>query len=61
MNDNNEFIHAVSDTTKDINRIALRFTKVSDILELLINVDENHVKIPKLKLNEGKIEVMSEM
>lgn len=61
MNDNNEFVHAVSDTTKDINRIALRFTKVSDILELLINVDENHVKIPKLKLNEGKIEVMSEI
>lgn len=61
MNDNNEFIHAVSDTTKDINRIALRFTKISDILELLINVDKNNVKIPKFKLNGGKIEVMSEM
>lgn len=61
LNDNNEFIHAVSDTTKDINRIALRFTKIADILELLINIDENNVKIPKLKLNGGKIEVLNVM
>ena len=61
MNDDAEFIHAVSDTTKDVNRIVSRFTKVANILELLMKVDENNVEIPKLELNRGKIEVIKVM
>lgn len=61
LNDDAEFIHAVSDTTKDVNRIVSRFTKVANILELLMKVDENNVEIPKLELNRGKIEVIKVM
>ena len=61
LNDDAEFTHAVSDTTKDVNRIVSRFTKVANILELLMKVDENNVEIPKLELNRGKIEVIKVM
>ena len=33
LNDDQEFVYAVSNTTKDINRVVIRFAKVSKILE----------------------------
>ena len=47
LNDNQEFVYAVSNTTKDINRVVIRFTKVSKILEDLLKDAEDNVSIPK--------------
>lgn len=58
LNDNQEFVYAVSNTTKDINRVVIRFTKVSKILEDLLKDAEDNVSIPKFELIEGKIQVI---
>lgn len=58
LNDNQEFVYAVSNTTKDINRVVIRFTKVSKILEDLLKDAEYNVSIPKFELIEGKIQVI---
>ena len=58
LNDNQEFVYAVSNTTKDINRVVIRFTKVSKILEDLLKDAEDNVNIPKFELIEGKIQVI---
>lgn len=58
LNDDPEFVYAVSNTTKDINRVVMRFTKVSKILEDLLRGVENNVRIPKFELIEGKIQVI---
>lgn len=58
LNDNQEFVYAVSNTTKDINRVVIRFTKVSKILEDLLKDAKNNVSIPKFELIEGKIQVI---
>ena len=58
LNDNQEFAYAVSNTTKDINRVVIRFTKVSKILEDLLKDAEDNVSIPKFELIEGKIQVI---
>lgn len=58
LNDNQEFVYAVSNTTKDINRVVIRFTKVSKILEDLLKNAEDNVNIPKFELIEGKIQVI---
>lgn len=52
LNDDAEFVYAVSDTTKDINRVVLRFSKVARLIE-----DLSDVRIPKFELIEGKIQV----
>lgn len=58
LNDDQEFVYAVSNTTKDINRVVIRFTKVSKILEDLSKDAEDNVSIPKFELIEGKIQVI---
>ena len=58
LNDNQEFVYAVSNTTKDINRVVIRFAKVSEILEDLLKDAEYNVSIPKFELIEGKIQVI---
>lgn len=58
LNDDPEFVYAVSNTTKDINRVVMRFAKVSKILEDLLKGVENNVRIPKFELVEGKIQVI---
>lgn len=58
LNDNQEFVYAVSNTTKDINRVVIRFAKVSKILEDLLKNAEDNVNIPKFELIEGKIQVI---
>lgn len=58
LNDDPEFIHSVSDTTKDINRVVMRFSKVADILESVIEIEKGNVRIPRFKLIEGKIVVV---
>lgn len=58
LNDDPEFVYAVSNTTKDINRVVMRFAKVSKILEDLLKGVENNVRIPKFELIEGKIQVI---
>lgn len=58
LNEDAEFIHAVSDTTKDINRVVLRFSKVANILGSLIEIEESNVKIPRFELIEGKIVIV---
>lgn len=58
LNDDQEFVYAVSNTTKDINRVVIRFTKVSKILKDLLKDAENNVNIPKFELIEGKIQVI---
>jgi uncharacterized protein with ParB-like and HNH nuclease domain len=58
LNDDQEFVYAVSNTTKDINRVVIRFAKVSKILEDLLKNAENNVNIPKFELIEGKIQVI---
>ncbi len=58
LNDDQEFVYAVSNTTKDINRVVIRFTKVSKILEDLLKDAEDNVNIPKFELIEGKIQVI---
>lgn len=58
LNDDQEFVYAVSNTTKDINRVVIRFTKVSKILEDLLKDAEDNVSIPKFELIEGKIQVI---
>lgn len=58
LNDDQEFVYAVSNTTKDINRVVIRFTKLSKILEDLLKDAEDNVNIPKFELIEGKIQVI---
>lgn len=58
LNDDQEFVYAVSNTTKDINRVVIRFAKVSKILEDLLKDAEDNVNIPKFELIEGKIQVI---
>lgn len=58
LNDDQEFVYAVNNTTKDINRVVIRFTKVSKILEDLLKDAEDNVNIPKFELIEGKIQVI---
>lgn len=58
LNDDPEFVYAVSNTTKDINRVVMRFAKVSKILEDLLKGVENNVRIPKFELVEGEIQVI---
>ena len=58
LNDNQEFVYAVSNTTKDINRVVIRFTKVSKILEDLLKDAEDNISIPKFELIEGKLQVI---
>ena len=58
LNDEQEFVYAVSNTTKDINRVVIRFAKVSKILEDLLKNAEDNVNIPKFELIEGKIQVI---
>lgn len=58
LNDDQEFVYAVSNTTKDINRVVIRFAKVSKILEDLLKNAEDNVNIPKFELIEGKIQVI---
>lgn len=57
LNDDIEFVHAVNDTTKDINRVVLRFSKVADILVALSENKESKIELPKFELVEGRIEV----
>ena len=58
LNYDQEFVYAVSNTTKDINRVVIRFAKVSKILEDLLKNAEDNVNIPKFELIEGKIQVI---
>ena len=53
-----DFAYLTSNTTKDINRVVIRFTKVSKILEDLLKDAEDNVSIPKFELIEGKIQVI---
>ena len=58
LNDNSMFIHAVSDTTKEIHRVDLRFSLIADLLETVIGKEKSHVKIPRLALEEGRFVVV---
>lgn len=53
LNDDKDFIRSVGDTTKDINRIIIRFKKIHDIL-----ADITGVCLPELQLINGKIRVI---
>ena len=52
------FIHAVSDTTKEIHRVDLRFSLIADLLETVIGKEKSYVKIPRLALEEGRFVVV---
>lgn len=58
LNDNSMFIHAVSDTTKEIHRVDLRFSLIADLLETVIGKEKSYVKIPRLALEEGRFVVV---
>lgn len=53
LNDDPDFIYAVSDTTKDINRIVIRFRKVQSILCQVTGMN-----LPELQLVNGRIKVI---
>lgn len=59
MNDDQEFIYAVSDTTKESSRVVLRFNKLSDILLDFSSIKNQGINIPQFRLEEGKIVVDS--
>lgn len=53
LNKDPEFNYSVSDTTKDINRLVMRFKKIHDILS-----EMTKEKLPSLVLVKGKIKVI---
>ena len=57
MNDDPEFVNAVSGSTKEIGNLILRFTKFFDLLSSLTH--DGEVQIPKINLAEGKITILS--
>jgi len=58
LNDDPEFVYAVSDTTKDINRVALRFNKLRDILSEMEEIKEMKSSLPKFNIDDSKIQVI---
>ena len=58
LNDHKEFVYAVSNTTKDINRVVIRFSEIFKILQEVLNDGEDKVRISEFKLIEGKIQVI---
>ncbi|MDK2965005.1 DUF262 domain-containing protein [Lacrimispora sp.] len=58
LNDDPEFVYAVSDTTKDINRVALRFNKLRDILLEMEELKEMKSSLPKFYIDDSKIQVI---
>ncbi|WP_302487948.1 DUF262 domain-containing protein [uncultured Ruminococcus sp.] len=55
LNDDSDFISAVSNTTKDVNRIIIRYNKFSDLLSTLCA--DKEIKIKRFILNEYRIEI----
>ena len=53
LNDDSDFVKATSGTTHDVNNVTQRFYKFSEILISLPGANE--VKIPLIKLNNGKV------
>ena len=57
LNDEIEFVRAVNDTTKDINRVVVRFAKIANIIMDIANTRGNKMEMPIFNLNDGKIDV----
>lgn len=55
MNDDPDFVTAVSGSTKEISNLAVRFSKFQDILKCLKNAES--ASIPKVELFEGKLTI----
>ena len=55
MNDDSDFVNAVSGSTKEIGNLIVRFGKFFDLLSSLKH--DGEVLIPKLDVVEGKITV----
>lgn len=58
LNDDSEFVYSVSDTTKDINRIVLRFSKLRDILMKMKEIEEQKIFLPDFVIEDSKIQVI---
>ena len=57
LNNSDKFKDAVSNTTKDINRVVIRFDLFSDLLAQLPNKDNIDVHISYFKLVDGEISI----
>ena len=60
LNDDQDFIYAISNTTKDINRVIIRFKKIAEILVEILKDEDGAIEIPKLEFVEGKIKVVKD-
>ena len=58
LNDDLDFVHAVSDTTKDLNRVVIRFRKLYDILMGLDEIKKNEISLPEFIIKDNKINVI---
>lgn len=58
LNDDAEFVYSVSDTTKDSNRIVLRFNKLRNILMQMKEIEEKGIMLPNFIIEDGKIKVV---
>ena len=59
MNEDVDFVNSISGSTKDIHNLALRFEKFYQLLSSLSSVQECHLSIPHLILDDGKIRVIN--
>lgn len=57
LNDDPDFVYAVSDTTKEINRVVIRYQKFLDLLLSLPAVKDSNISMPKFVLCDGKIKI----
>lgn len=58
LNDDLDFVHAVNDTTKDLNRVVIRFRKLYDILMDLDEIKKNEISLPEFIIKDNKINVI---
>lgn len=58
LNDDSEFIRAVSDTTKDVNRVVMRFKKLREILVGLDKIKNSNILLPEFIIEDNKIKVV---
>ena len=58
LNDDLDFVHAVNDTTKDLNRVVIRFRKLYDILMNLDEIKKNEISLPEFIIKDNKNNVI---
>jgi hypothetical protein len=57
MNQDSEFLHSISDTTKEISRVCTRYNKMFELLASLETVKDSQLKLPKLEQDEKGISI----